>query len=78
MGLIDNQNRPGGLNVFNGTATRHSVLLLMDDIEPFFLFVGEGRIINILPGIFLEGLNVDDHDLDLVIHSKLANPAQIL
>ncbi|MBA7639627.1 hypothetical protein ES703_47287 [subsurface metagenome] len=49
----------------------------MDYIQPFTLFIGDASIILNIASILLEGLDVDDHDLDFVTNGELTDLAQI-
>ena len=75
--LVDDDDRVGGLNELDGPAARHAVVLAVDDVELLQLLLGHLRQV-LVGNILLEGLDVDDHDLNLIAGRELPDLAETL
>ena len=75
--LVDDDDGVGGLNELDGPAARHAVVLAVDDIELLQLVLGHLRKV-FVGNILLKGLDVDDHDLNLVAGRELPHLAKPL
>ena len=69
--FVDDDDRADCPDEFNRSPSGHAVSFAVDDIELLQFILGhlrQCRVGDILP----EGLDVDDHDLNLVAHRELA------
>ena len=64
------------LDKLNGSP-HHSIQLLMDDIELLALHLCQLVIVLHIPGILLECLNIDHHDLHGIGHRKLPHLREV-
>ena len=75
--LVDDDDGVGGLNELDRPPPRHAVVLAVDDVELLQLVLGHLRQV-FVGNILLEGLDVDDHDLNLVAGRELPHLAEPL
>ena len=75
--LVDNHNRIGGLNELDGPPPGHAVVFAVDDVKLLQLLLGHFREV-LVGNILLEGLDVDDHDLNLVAGRELPHLTKAL